>query len=57
MRIDRRPSYHAEVINRRMEKGKGGPMTFNEVACSRIGPTVALHDLEELDDDLGGRSD
>lgn len=42
--IDIRPSYHAEWVVRNSKK--------------KVPPhTVTLHDLEELDDDLGARSD
>lgn len=47
--IDRSPSYHAEREGR---KGRG-QVAYNSI----IKRTVALHDLEELDNDLGARSD
>lgn len=48
--IDRSPSYQAE-----RRGGKGG--IGGEVAYNSIKRTVALHDLEELDNDLGAGSD
>lgn len=47
--IDRSPSYHAER--------RGGDGRIDKVAYNSIKRTVALHDLEELDNDLGAGSD